>query len=340
MNPDRDPPRDRPAPFEPIRLDTHAFEGPTNAYLLCPGTTAPTALIDTGIATPEVASQLWDGLAAHGVDVTEIERVYLTHFHFDHAGLAGEIQRRADATVYAHPADAPLVGGGSDTISRLVDGIRDHLGEWSVPADAREELLASLDAHTPLAGEPVEVTPLDPGTPIDHGSYELDVVPLPGHTRGHVGYGFGGGHLVCGDALLPVYTPNIGGADVRLSRPLACYLGTLSSLARGDIVTAWPGHRHRIGDPAARVHELREHHRERLCDVIETLEEYGPSDVWSVAGALFGPLEGIHILHGPGEVAAHLQHLVDAGAAIRTDKRYRLGPESIPMEDLVPFESP
>lgn len=322
--------------MEQLRLDTAAFEGDSNAYLAGTQSDAPTTLIDTGIATDEIRSQLRDALADRDVAFSDIERVLLTHFHYDHVGLAGEIQRQSGARVYAHPADAPLVGGSTGAINALIDGHRDRLDEWGMPPAAQTELLDFLEVNATLAGEPVTVTELHPGDRFDIGDGQLKVIHLPGHTRGHVGYALGTDQLVCGDALLPVYTPNIGGADVRVERPLITYLDTLRRIVERDLDLAWPGHRDPIHDPTARAHTIRDHHRDRTARIIETLDDRGPMDAWSVASTLFGDLAGIHILHGPGEAAAHLDHLVDEEVAVRQVGRYRLVSRAPDPDALVP----
>lgn len=322
--------------MEQLRLDTTAFEGDSNAYLAGTQSDEQTTLIDTGIATADIRSQLRDALADRDVAFSDIDRVLLTHFHYDHVGLAGEIQRHSDARVYAHPADAPLVGGSTGAINALIDGHRNRLDEWGMPPTAQAELLDFLEVNASLAGEAVTVTELHPGDRFDIGDRQLEVIHLPGHTRGHVGLMLGNGQLVCGDALLPVYTPNIGGADVRVQRPLTTYLDTLRRIVECDIDLAWPGHRDPIHDPTTRAHTIRDHHRDRTARVIDTLADRGPMDAWAVSSALFGDLAGIHILHGPGEAAAHLDHLIDEEVAVRGEGRYRLVNGAADPDVLVP----
>ena len=59
-------------------------------------------------------------------------------------------------------------------------------------------------------------------------------------------------------------------------------------------------------------------------NVVDALAELGPSTPWEVSAALFGDLHGIHVLHGPGEAYAHLDHLAGAGVVERDGTRYAL----------------
>jgi hypothetical protein len=100
--------------------------------------------------------------------------------------------------------------------------------------------------------------------------------------------------------------------------------GSLRRIGTRGYDRAWPGHRDVIDTPTERAAEIRHHHRERAWRVLDALRRLGPTDVWSVSADLFGSLDGIHILHGSGEVHAHLRHLHDAGSVRREQDRYRL----------------
>ena len=57
------------------------------------------ALFDTGINIPESFRVLDAALVTLGKTAEDIDQVFLTHFHADHCGIAGEIQRRSGAVV-------------------------------------------------------------------------------------------------------------------------------------------------------------------------------------------------------------------------------------------------
>ncbi|ARS89179.1 MBL fold metallo-hydrolase [Natrarchaeobaculum aegyptiacum] len=297
-----------------ITLGNDEFEGLNDAYVLERDSGDELALVDTGVSTPEVREQLEKGLAARGYEFSDVDAIVLTHYHVDHAGLAGEIQSAGDATVYVHEADAPLVAQAEGVEDELEARREERFDQWAVPADAREELLAFAEAAIHLKGEPADVTPIEDGEVLEVAGHRLETIHTPGHTAGHCSYELdGGAEAFVGDALLPVYTPNIGGADVRVDRPLQTYRETLERLLERDYDRVWPGHRDPIEEPAERAREILEHHEERSARVREILAEYGPCDAWTVSAHLFGDLSGVHILHGPGEAFAHLDHLAHEG---------------------------
>ncbi len=106
--------------------------------------------------------------------------------------------------------------------------------------------------------------------------------------------------------------------------PLSAYLDTLTHIIEANYDRAWPGHGDVIETPAERAMEIRHHHRDRTEQVLDVLADYGSVNAWTMAGHLFGQLDGIHVLHGPGESYAHLEHLAKAGAVGRVENEYEL----------------
>ena len=349
-----------------IQLGNTVFEGANDVYVLDGETTA---LVDTGVALPEVRADLEAGLAERGVAFADVDAVVLTHWHPDHAGLAGEVQAAGGADVFVHEADAPLVDGTETPLTADPDLQRETFERWGLPEADQRRLRDFFDAvSADLSGRPADVTTIADGDVIEAGGVALEAVHLPGHTAGLTGFAFdprevpdhepvGRGadreprdasaapeELFTGDALLPRYTPNVGGADVRVDAPLAAYARSLARVVERDVDAAHPGHRDRIDDPSRRAATILDHHRHRTRRVIDALADGGPATAWEVSAELFGELVDIHVLHGPGEAFAHLDHLADAGVVERDGTDYRLvdpDPDvdalfpSTPLDDVV-----
>ena len=351
-----------------IQLGNTVFEGENDVYLLDGETTA---LVDTGVALPDVRGELEAGLAEYGVGFADVDAIVLTHWHPDHAGLAGEIQAEGDADVYVHEADAPLVNGTETPLAEDYDLQRAVFDRWGIPEADQDRLTAFFDSvGASLSGRPADVTTLADGDVIDVGGVALEAFHLPGHTAGLTGFAFDprevADHepvrwsvategsedsdpdvtgdpdatdpeeLFTGDALLPKYTPNVGGADVRVDAPLAAYARSLVRIVERDVDAAHPGHRWRIDDPSRRAAEILNHHRHRTRRVLDVLADGGPATAWEVSAELFGELVDIHILHGPGEAFAHLDHLADAGVVEPDDTAYRLVETDPDVDALFP----
>jgi len=347
---------------ERIQLGNSVFEGANNVYLLDGPTTA---LLDTGVAIPDVRDELQSGLANQGVEFGDIDEVVLTHWHPDHAGLAGEIQEAGGADVFIHESDAPIVDGRSKPLMENPDLQHETLSNWGVPDDTREELMdffASVGAK--LSGPPAEVTEFTDGDILTIGGVTLEAVHLPGHTAGLTGFAFDLSEihtdepsttpdtddnfdtsdgtaegLFSGDVILPEYTPNVGGADVRVDEPLAAYAQSLVRLVERDFAITYPGHRDQIEKTSLRAATILEHHRVRTKRVIDVLEDLGTATPWEVSAELFGSLSEIHILHGPGEAFAHLNHLASERVVERDGIHYQLVDADVDINSLFPTTS-
>jgi len=204
-----------------IQLSNATFEGDNNVYLF---DGAETGLVDTGDWTPETREQLSDALAARGLSFADIDRLFLTHWHGDHVGLAADIQAASGATVYIHEDDAPLVAGDPDAWARLDELHEQRFEHWGIPEYGRETL-RNIFGHSGNREDAPDVTPIQGGDSFTVNGRRVEAVHAPGHAAGLCMYAFGD-EVLTGDALLPQYTPNVGGADVRLEQPLANYLET------------------------------------------------------------------------------------------------------------------
>ncbi|WP_440991968.1 MBL fold metallo-hydrolase [Haloarchaeobius baliensis] len=310
-----------------VQLDNREFEGANAVYLLGAGDDGPTTLVDTATAQPVVRTALADELAAVGVSVADIDQVLLTHFHGDHAGGAGAVQAASDAVVRVHEADAPLVTRDPTALAEYEDRHAALFDRWGMPESAAAELRASLADDALWSDSDADVEPFTDGERFAVGDRTVEVWHLPGHTVGQCGFVLDDGDeraLFSGDALLPKYTPNVGGADVRDEDALQNYLDALVRIVEGGFDVAYPGHREPIEEPAERARHILDHHRERTGRVVDVLAEHGPADAWTVSAHLFGDLAGIHILHGPGEAYAHLEHLRTADHVAVSDSEYEL----------------
>jgi glyoxylase-like metal-dependent hydrolase (beta-lactamase superfamily II) len=160
----------------------------SNVYLLTDGREA--ALIDTGLR--QDADALRAALCDLGCAPSQVQAVFLTHGHCDHAGNAALFP----AGLRAHADEAPYLGlprrtyapGGWRSLARPLTTLLFTVGEWRYPV-AR----CGVD------------TLLQDGQLVDAPGGALRVVHCPGHTPGHVAYfRERDGLLFSGDALLNV----------------------------------------------------------------------------------------------------------------------------------------
>ncbi|MGC9400763.1 MAG: MBL fold metallo-hydrolase [Anaerolineae bacterium] len=156
-------------------------------YLVQRGENA--VLIDTG--NPGQADAMVRRLAERDVTPDNVRLILITHGHTDHFGNAAALQRRLEAPVAVHAADA-------DALRRGI-----HPPDSLTPSHWLTRLLMRL----PFDATAESVPPLEPdlifeeGWRLDDYGIDADVIPTPGHTRGAISVLLDTGEAIVGDLV-------------------------------------------------------------------------------------------------------------------------------------------
>jgi glyoxylase-like metal-dependent hydrolase (beta-lactamase superfamily II) len=168
-----------------------------NAYLLLG---RRPILVDAGI--PGSGRKIVDGIAAHGVDPSDLALIVLTHAHIDHFGAAAQVSRLTGAPIAAHHADLEPYRAGRAREPYLPTG----------PFGAILRRMPALHAT---------VQPVEPDLVLD-GPQRLDdlgvaarIVPTPRHTAGSVSVLTDHGDLVAGDLIATSFMGSITGRPAK-----------------------------------------------------------------------------------------------------------------------------
>lgn len=216
-------------------------------------------LVDAGL--PGHRKGLERFLAASGRSVADVRAVLLTHAHPDHTGLLAPL-RKAGAEIWVHEKDAPILRDGPRSAMRHAKPQRSMLGYL-----ARRPSAAGTPLHMGLKGgftAPAVSgarTFAGPGT-LDSVPGRPEVVALPGHTGGSVGFRFpGSGVLFTGDALV-TYDGLTGHRGPTLvcegfTQDGARALASLETIAELGTDLLLPGHGDPVTDPSAAVLEAQ-----------------------------------------------------------------------------------
>jgi glyoxylase-like metal-dependent hydrolase (beta-lactamase superfamily II) len=268
------------------------------------------SLIDAGLDT-QAARDVFDGaLGALGVRRESIRRLYVTHMHPDHIGMAGrhaaagaaafimrDEERRARYVWGSGPLDAwvaflerhGMAAGAADSVMRAAADLRQSV---TLP-DAFEHL---ADA---------DIVPV--------GDRACRVVWTPGHSDHHYVLVDDAAKLIfAGDHLLPAITPNIGLYPECRPDPLGDYLGSLERFSREGGYDVLPAHGEIYTDLPKRLGELRAHHDERLAGVRARVADGDGAGVtaFDVVRHFWGERLSAHeVRFALVEVAAHLEYL-------------------------------
>ena len=185
------------------------------------------AFVDTG--TNDSVPLLLDALAQQGLDVADVDYVFLTHIHLDHAGGAGLLmQKLPNARCVVHPRGAP----------HMVDPARLWAGTIGVYGEERtREMYGEI---VPIEGSRV-IAPQDEEW-FDLNGRRLQTLYTEGHARHHyvlhdpasrgvfTGDSFGISYRECdtanGEFIYPTTTPTNFDPDEAhkaVDRIMACH---------------------------------------------------------------------------------------------------------------------
>ena len=258
-------------------------------------------LFDTGLGLGEAP---WESAG--------IERIAITHFHPDHVG---------GAAAAANATGAPVFQGGLDYAQcERVWGSRDwpeRMAAWftrhGVPAHVADDLIEQGHAFAPFIRYALDPELLYEGSTLAG----WNVVELPGHADGHLGF-LRDGVLIAGDHLLDRISPAVGLYPDSRPDPLGDYLASLERTIELAPEIVYPGHGEPISNAAERARELIAHHRERLDDTAGALKNKGRTAYeisLDVFGSELGPTQRRFAV---AETLSHLERLVREGRAGRS----------------------
>lgn len=130
------------------------------------------ALVDPGPSTCLESLEL--GLQAHGLRLSEVTHLLLTHIHLDHAGATGTILRRhPHVKVLVHERGAP----------HIVDPAKLLASAARLYGDQMERLWGEV---APVPADNLVV--LSGGERVEAGGRTFEVAYTPGHASHHVSY--------------------------------------------------------------------------------------------------------------------------------------------------------
>ena len=265
-------------------------------------------LIDCGWKADDVLAALEEGLALCGHTVRDVRRLLITHFHFDHYGLAGT-----------------LIGAGVPELGM-------HERDWAFLRARRERRGdddSIVNAWLERNGLPVQPEDdddswdrfdyVEPTRMVEDGEHigRLRAMFTPGHSPGHLCFvDTVSGRTFTGDHVLD---------------PMGEYVASLRTVGALETTGALPAHGEAFPDLARRVDELLAHEATRETDVLHALDD-GPKTATEVAGALrwrrrgdrFDQLHPEHQQFAVAETLAHLEHLRRRNEVTRTDAPARI----------------
>lgn len=279
------------------------------------------AVVDTGFADDTVRAA-WQ----HHLSTLDgpVRRLFVTHFHPDHFGLASWLQEVTGAALWMSSAEFLTahavwheVGGHGARF--MVEQFRQHgldaerLGKFAVRGSGYRRSVPALPEHYHR---------LKGGDTIRVDGKKWHIFIGHGHSPEHMSlYCPELDVLISGDMLLPKISTNVSvfastpGADA-----LGWFLTSLDDLGPrvGARTLVLPSHGLPFTGAVDRIGELHDHHEERLGVLEETCLK-APQSAAELLDVLFNrPLDMHQTMFAMGEAIAHLNHLEQAGRLSRS----------------------
>ena len=276
-------------------------------------------IIDTGFNNPENRANMEELFEKINLDPHKT-KLFLTHLHSDHVGLAKWLSDKGIEDIYISEVDGKMVE----------NGIHKEDFQWqNIIKNAHFQGLGpenlDIEDHPGYKNRPKEKFPstkIKPGWEISIGDYNFIAIDEAGHTPGMLGlYEKDHKILFCGDHILGKITPNITYWGDEFGDSLGIYLENLEKIKDLDIKHLYSSHRFLVEDVNARIDELKTHHKKRLADslgIIEKLEKANTTEItqhmqWDIKSKDWTDFPSSQKWFAVAEAAAHLKHLVIQG---------------------------
>ena len=272
-------------------------------------------VIDTGIGNPETRS-LWAKIIA-----SPVKRVVVTHYHPDHAGNAAWLCQRFGVELWMTQgeyltAHAVRTSGAGYTTDAVLAVFRKN----GLDEERAGRMRGSRNRYAELV----------PEFPLSYRRIiEGDEIAIDGHRwRAIIGHGHAPEHLslyceslntlIAGDMLLSTISTNVSVWSIDPEGdPLRLFLDSIAQYRElPEDVLVLPSHGKPFRGAHERVRQLEEHHRARLEELIQSLQQ--PRSAAELLPVLFRrPLDAHQTFFAMGEAIAHLHYLYYAGRAQR-----------------------
>jgi glyoxylase-like metal-dependent hydrolase (beta-lactamase superfamily II) len=283
------------------------------------------AIVDCGIASDQTRS-LWEQVVATQLEGLPITRVIATHMHPDHIGLAYWLTEKFKVPLYVSMTDywmarasiASTAGSGGE---RAAQHFKRH--GLTTPEDI-EKIRQRGDYYSSMVPAlPHTYHRLMDGQVLRLSDMQWRCIVGYGHAPEHIGlYCESAGILISGDMVLPRISTNVSVWDTEPeANPLQLFLESLSRYeALPPDTLVLPSHGKPFKGLHQRVAQLKQHHQERLAEVMQACAS-GPKSAAHIVPVLFKRQLDLHqTTFAMGEALAHLHMLWHAGQLQRLEQ--------------------
>ncbi|MDO5580316.1 MAG: MBL fold metallo-hydrolase [Planctomycetia bacterium] len=293
-----------------------------SVYLILSDRFGPT-LIDAGSGNPECIAQIEAGFSKINAQyepfgTEKLERLLLTHAHFDHFGGVHHFYRQSGAEIWIHAFESRIVCSYNEMAV-----ISDRRFAWFLTnngvleEDAPEIIKAFGFVPGRAQSAPVSRL-LEGGETIDGFRF----YHFPGHSSGHLGIQYGD-YLFSGDLLLSQTLTQIWPERITPHTGLTHYMHSIDRLDQlaqsheketGRKLIALPGHEEILQNIPARiaiVEKSEKRRNDRLLEILRRSEE--PLSLYEISKKMYFTTHVNRALFSICDVGSRMEYLQQRG---------------------------
>ena len=265
----------------PIRIELPTIYGmqTVNSYLF---KEPEPILIDCGEDSPESWEALKKGLTENGLTLADIKKIYITHTHIDHFGMAGRIARETNAEIWVSEQALHCILNFElvhKTVRKLTIETTGKLWGEIIPESPMDKFSKSMgkskDAWISIPTENVKVYKV--GDHLNFGNENWKVIYMPGHSNTQTIYfQEETKKILSADMLLtvtptPFYELPDGLTGSRI-KGLPIMLQSYEALNDLDFEVAYPGHYEKIENPKEIISKQVSHIHNRKLQCLDFIK--------------------------------------------------------------------
>jgi glyoxylase-like metal-dependent hydrolase (beta-lactamase superfamily II) len=292
----------------PENMFLHRDEGhiwPASANVLMIRDADGAILIDVGCGQEKTYISLKEFISYHGLDITDIHTVVLTHAHPDHMGAMGYLLQEISPRIFLHAVEIPLAAEPSRLNLTFDMDLPYRYGMGTIPREEADILVYFSNLCPMSSAEATHIISCE--EPLVLGKYTFQAIVTPGHAQGLISlYEEGERLLFSADAVGDVvawYSPSSGG--------LNGFLDGLDRLAQLPASLLVPSHGEMSASPLVEVERTRDRLLRREGRILREFDS-GPVTFPDLVLRIFkNPL--ISFFPGPQILQCHLDKLEAEG---------------------------
>jgi glyoxylase-like metal-dependent hydrolase (beta-lactamase superfamily II) len=306
-----------------LPIPTPFAVGRVNCYLV---EDDPLTLVDTGPNSGTSLTALESALGEHGRRVEDLERIVITHQHFDHFGLLAILADRSAAEVCALDRLASWLQRFPDSTEEDDAFAEALMRRHGIPPDMVMVLRALSRQYRAWGADASATTLLADGGTLGFAGREWRIHHRPGHSpTDTVFHDERSGELVAGDHLIkhissnPLIARPLDSDDAERPKALVAYIASLQATRAMEVEVVLPGHGETFGGHRALIDErLRMH--DRRARKLEGLVAERPRTAYELAQELWGNVAVTQAYLTLSEVLGHMDLLVADGRVVEVEE--------------------